>query len=90
MCSFELYFVLVELYCVPVELYCVLVELYCVLVELYCVPVELYCVPVELYCVLVELTIPHKTQLFEFRWLKGPRAELCGPSDRHLVTLPCG
>ena len=42
----------------------------------------------ELYCVLVELIIHHKTRLFEFRRQKGLRAELCGPSDQHLVKLP--
>jgi len=45
-----------------------------------------YCV--ELYCVHVALIIPHKTRLFEVRRLRGLVAELCGPSDRHLVTLP--
>jgi len=45
-----------------------------------------YCV--ELCCVLVALIIPHKTRLFEVRRFKGLVAELCGPSDRHLVTLP--
>jgi len=43
---------------------------------------------IKLYCVLVELIIPHKNRLFEIRRLKGLRDESCGPSDRHLVTLP--
>jgi len=41
-----------------------------------------------LYCVAVELTISHKIRLFEFRRLKGSGDISCGPSDRHLVTLP--
>jgi len=43
---------------------------------------------VELCCVLVKIRIPHKNRLFQFRRLKGPRAELCGPSDHYLIALP--
>jgi hypothetical protein len=72
---------------------CFFCSLFSLLLHLFfIVPCYVYqyncCYCVKFFCALVEMIILHTTRLFGFRRLKGPRAESCGSSDRHLVTLP--